>query len=444
MIRTLDDDFGTVSALAVRGERIIAAGSAEECVTAAGPGARHVDLGGATVIPGLTDSHIHTSMYARDLVSVDLRKTKSLDIALDLIRTHAATLEPGAWLLGGRWDSNRWDVPVLPDRRSLDHAVPDRPAWLPTIDGHTAWVNSAALRALGIDRTTPNPPGGRIDRDADGEPTGIMRETATHLLDELIADVTVLQPLLRSALDRLLSHGLTSIHGIDGLEALHAFQALRKAGDLPIRVHKLIRHADLTDAIDSGLATGDGDSWIRTGPVKLFTDGAVGSHSCFMSHDFADEPGNHGHAVTALPELRDLVHNSHNAGIAIAAHAIGDRANHDLIDAFAEVLSGHHEHRLRYRIEHAQYLQHSDVKRIARLGIIASMQPKHCTATRLHCYTTAPAFASYEEHLKGRLRPGMMADFAVLADDPFSMDPSELHQVKVHSTFVGGEVRWCS
>jgi predicted amidohydrolase YtcJ len=510
---TLDDRLGTVPALAVRGERIVAAGTLDECRDAAGAGSREVDLGGATVVPGLVDSHIHTAQYARSLVSVDLHPATSLQQALDAVRDHAAMLPPGAWLTGGGWDCHRWPVPVQPNRRDLDAVVPDRPVVLPSIDRHTLWVNSVALQRAGIDRDTPDPVGGEIVRDADGEPTGILREAAGSLISEP-DDRDALPGLLRSAMDRLLSHGLTGVHDIDGADAWSALETLRAADDLPMRVHKLIPRVDLAAHIDAGHATGDGDSWLRTGPVKLFTDGALGSHSCLMTHGFADQPDNHGIAVTPYPELLDLVLRSSAAGVAVAAHAIGDAANHQLIDAFTRAIAANPASPLRYRIEHTQYLPAADVARIARLGIIASMQPTHCTSdialtdtmlagqdlacyawrslldagavvtfgsdapvedpnpwlgihaavTRqrtdgtpaggwqpherltldqaLRAYTVAPAYASYSEQLVGRLRPGMLADFAVLATDPFEAEPAALHEMRVSATVVGGQVRW--
>ena len=510
---TLDPALGDVAALAVRGERIVAAGTVEACGKAAGASAAEVDLGGATVVPGLVDSHIHTAQYARSLISVDLHGATSLQQALAAVRSHADGLPPGAWVTGGGWDCHRWPVPVQPNRRDLDSVVPDRPVVLPTIDRHTLWVNSVALQRAGIDRHTPDPVGGEIVRDAEGEPTGILREAASSLIEEP-DDPAALPGLLRSAMDRLLSHGLTGVHDIDGADAWSALETLRAADDLPIRVHKLIPRVDLQQHIDAGHATGDGDAWLRTGPVKLFTDGALGSHSCLMTHGFADQPDNHGIAVTPYPELRELVLRAGSAGIAVAAHAIGDAANHQLIDVFAEAIAARPDSPLRYRIEHTQYLQPADVQRIARLGIVASMQPTHCTSdialtdtmlagqdlacyawrslldagavvafgsdapvedpnpwlgihaavTRqradatpaggwqphervtldqaLRGYTVAPAYASYSEHLLGRLRPGMLADFAALADDPFAIEASELHAVRVLATVVGGRVRW--
>jgi predicted amidohydrolase YtcJ len=504
--------------MVVRGERIVAVGGTAECRDLAGAGAVRVDLAGMTVLPGLADSHIHTATYARGLHEVDLRGTTSLAESQDRIRRHAEGLPAGAWLLGGRWDANRWDRPVQPTRHDLDLVCPDRPAALPSVDGHTTWVNSAALRYLGIDRDSADPPGGQIVRDGDGVPSGILREAAAYPLRAVreSADRGDLVALLRIALPRLLSVGLTSVHDFDGQDCRAAYDTLYAQGELPIRVHKSIPLPALGEAIDRGWATGDGDRWLRTGPVKVFSDGALGSHTCLMGRAFAGEPGNTGIAVHTPEEFDDIVRTAGDAGIAVATHAIGDAANQMVLRGYARWL-GRRERsgsRLRLRVEHAQHVRPADVAEFGRLGVIASAQPIHCTSdmdlaatllaghdlasyalaslrgsgavvalgsdapvedpnpfhgihaavTRqrhngtpaggvdpherldldaaLHGFTTAPAYASYEEHLKGRLRPGMLADFIALAADPYGVDPALLHDLTVALTVVGGVIRW--
>ena len=375
-IYTGDPSRPVATALAVQGERLIAVGderSVREMIS--GP-TELVDLDGACVLPGLYDAHIHTASLARDLTSLDLRGTGSLAEALQRITDFLPRLPDGAWLSGGRWDSNRWDVPVQPDRRALDSVCPDRPADLSSIDGHTHWVNTAALRAAGIDRTTPDPIGGEIVRDLDGEPTGILRESATGLLRGMAAasDTRDLADRLLDAQELLLSVGLTSVHDIDGEDCRSAYLKLRDAGKLTIRVHKAIPVTALELAIEEGRRTGDGDDWLRTGPVKLFSDGALGSHTCHMSEPFPD--GSHGIAVTPYDDLVRLVGRANAAGIAVATHAIGDQAATLVLDAYEQAATG----RLRNRVEHAQHLQWADIKRMAQLGAVASMQPTHCTS----------------------------------------------------------------
>ncbi|MGW3954898.1 amidohydrolase [Streptomyces sp. NPDC004752] len=375
-IYTGDRSKPLVEALAVDGERIVATGSAAEVRQVTGPHAEFVELDGAAVLPGFYDGHIHTALYARGLSEVDLREARSLEEALRKIAAYAERLQPGVWLFGSGWNSNVWQRPVQPDRLALDSVCPDRPAALPSVDGHTIWANSMALRLIGIDREAPDPVGGQIVRDHHGEPTGILRETATYPLRDLMT-ADDLRPKLRAAQEELLGLGLTSIHDIDGEECRAAFLDMHKAGELKLRVHKAIPVTHLEKAITEGRFTGQGDTWFRTGPVKLFSDGALGAHTCHMHEPFAGDAANVGIAVTPYEDLVELVRTANGAGIAVATHAIGDRANRLVVDAYeAAGRSGY----LRNRIEHAQHLRHEDIVRMAGLGIIASMQPVHCTS----------------------------------------------------------------
>jgi predicted amidohydrolase YtcJ len=375
-IYTGDPGRPTVEALAVDGESIVAAGGEAEVRAAAGASTELVDLDGAAVLPGLYDAHIHTANYARGRSEVDLREARSLAEALAKIAEHAVRLAPGAWLFGGRWNSNVWDRPVQPDRHALDSVCPDRPAALPSVDGHTVWANSQALRMIGVDRDTPDPVGGQIARDEHGEPTGILRESASYPLRALM-NASDLNAELRVAQEALLALGLTSVHDIDGEDCRAAYLDMHGAGELKLRVHKAIPVGHLEAAIEEGRYTGQGDDWFRTGPVKLFGDGALGSHTCHMSEAFAGDDGNHGIAVTPYDELERLIRTACAARIAVATHAIGDQANHLVVDAYeaAGSFPG-----LRHRIEHAQHLRRADITRMARLGIVASMQPVHCTS----------------------------------------------------------------
>ncbi|MFI6818325.1 amidohydrolase [Nonomuraea sp. NPDC050328] len=363
-------------ALAVDGEHVLAVGTEAEVRAAAGAGAELVDLAGAAVLPGLYDAHIHTAQYANSLGAVDLRDARSLEEALALVAEHAARLRPGQWLFGGRWNANTWTPPQEPDRYALDSVCPDRPIVLPNVDGHSVWANSAALRLAGIDASTPDPAGGEIVRDQYGEPTGILRESASYPLRALMVEPGLRERLLL-AQEELLALGLTSVHDIDGEDCREAYLDLRDSGLLKIRVHKAIPATHLDAAIAEGRRTGQGDDWVRTGPVKIFSDGALGSHTCHMSQAFAGDAANHGIAVTPYDELVALFRKAAGAGIAVATHAIGDRANHLVLDAY-EALGA--TPGLRHRIEHAQHLRPADLTRMARLGVVASMQPVHCTS----------------------------------------------------------------
>ncbi|MCX2746863.1 amidohydrolase [Arthrobacter sp. MI7-26] len=513
--RTLDPSYPTAEALLVEEGRIVALGDYPSLSAHAPAGTRTADLDGLTVLPGLTDSHIHTASLGRALDEVDLRGTLTADEALARVAGFSAGLEPGRWVFGGWWDFNKWKVPVQPDLRGLDAVCPNNPVALTSADGHTMWANSLALAAVGIEATTPDPAGGEIVRFSDGRPRGILREAALFPLRELANSPLSgdLPGQLQAVQERLLSVGITSIHDIDGADCLEGYRRLRTEGHLALRVHKLLSIAELDAAIEAGTRTGDGDEWIRTGAVKIFSDGAIGSHTCHMSEPFPGEDGNYGIAVTEYAELIDLAGRAAAAGIAVASHAIGDQANHNVLRAYQEIKEVSQRHNLRHRIEHAQFLQPQDIAMMARLGAVASMQPTHCTsdlplmrliegrnlaayawrsmldagvplafgsdapveepdpfagihaaitrqgssgepaggwmpserisaAEAVRAYTTGAAYASGEEHVKGRLSPGMLADFIAVDVDPFTAPADEILETTVHSAVVDGVFRY--
>lgn len=513
---TLDDARPRATALACDGEEIVAIGELDEVRALARPGATKVDLNGGFVVPGPTDAHIHLASYARQLHWVNLRESTSVEDAARRVGRHAAGIEGDRWILGGRWDFNWWQPPVPPDRRPLDATCPDRPAALESRDGHSVWVNGEALRRLGTDRDTPDPAGGEIVRDDTGEPTGLLREAAVSAVRQRTEAESVdqLPLLLQEAFGHMLASGLTGVHDLDGEDARAAYERLHDGGALPIRVYKSIPCSALDDAIAAGRRTGDGDSWLRTGPVKVFTDGALGSHTAAMLMPYAGEPANTGIEVTRPDALREIVRRACRARIGVAAHAIGDKANRTVLDTFMAAREEGPAEGLRFRIEHAQHLSPADLPRLARADVVASMQPVHCTSdiataeeilaghdvlsyawgdvarsgaslafgsdapvedpsplagihaaiTRrrpdgtpqggwqpdqrvdveraLLAYTVGSAYASGEEGVKGRLRPGMLADFVVLPADPFDLPPDELLSLQVEATIVGGTMRW--
>ncbi|GAB4098127.1 amidohydrolase [Sinomonas halotolerans] len=512
--RTLDPLCPSAEALLAQQGRVVATGSVAELRERAPQGTAEVALGGGTAVPGFTDAHIHTASLARALHSVALHSVVRLEEALARLEEHLAGTADRGWVFGGWWDCNRWAVPVQPDRHSLDSVCSDRPVALTSADGHTVWCNTLGLRRLGIDATTPDPAGGEYVRDASGEPTGILRESAVFPVRALEAQegAASLPAQIASVQKLLLANGVTSVHDIDGPDALEAYRALRAEGRLAVRLNKLIRIEDLDTAIAEGARTGEGDEWIRTGAVKIFSDGAAGSHTCHMSEHFPGDEGDFGIEVTPYRELVRLTGRAVAAGLAVAVHAIGDRANQLVLEALSELRDVTARHGLRHRIEHAQFLRPSDVPRFAELGVIASMQPQHCPSdyqlrsllegrglaayawrslldagavlafgsdapveeprpllglhaavTRstpagvpsggwdrheritaeeaLLAYTVGAAWASGEEKTKGRLGPGMLADFAVIDVDPLACAPDALATAGVTRTVVDGVVR---
>jgi predicted amidohydrolase YtcJ len=374
-IWTGDAGVPWTTALLVEDGRVVAVGG--DAVEAAGAGTETVDLPGALVMPGLHDAHIHTEWLARDLSSVDLREARSIEETLELVRAHAETLPEGEVLHSGRWNHNRWAVPEQPDRHALDTVSGDRVAALSSVDGHTIWANSLALQRAGITRDTPDPVGGEIVRDASGEPTGILRESAQELLAVIPHEESPLRPWLERCQDWLLSVGLTSITDIDGEDARTAYAELHADGALRLRVTKCTRDPDLELAIAEGRRSGQGDDVFRVGPVKFFSDGALGSHTAHMTEPFI---GHEGCGIAAMPYelLLERTLTAARAGLDVVTHAIGDEANRLVLSTFEAVRAEGLERLL--RIEHAQHVLPVDIPRFRALDVVASMQPSHCTA----------------------------------------------------------------
>jgi predicted amidohydrolase YtcJ len=393
-VYTLDPANPTARAILIADGRILAVGSEGRVqAAAAGMRAATLNLQGRAVVPGLTDAHVHINFQGQAGLEVRLGGAAALEDAQQLIAARAGTLAPGAWLKGGGWDHIAWGR-RWPSRADLDAACPNYPAALSRKDGHSLWVNSQALSRAGITAATPDPPGGAIQRDRDGEPTGILTETAMDLVRAVIPPLTEAERLgaLKAALDEALGYGITSIHvppGTDhssGPEVWRDLQTLRARGQLQVRCLVHIAQPDLQGAVGLGLRSGFGDAWLRFGGLKLFADGALGSESAEMLTHY--EGRRHTGIATIEPELLDeLVRAANVAGIAVAIHAIGDAANRKVLDAIgraqaARAALGEDAPPLAFpnRVEHVQVLHPKDLGRLAQLGVVASMQPIHATS----------------------------------------------------------------
>jgi len=348
------------------------------------PGTEVIDLHGAHVLPGLCDAHLHLTGYGRSLEEVNLRDARSWGEVVRRAQAAAAKLPPGAWLTGRGWDQNLWPSKAFPDREMLDRALPERPVLLRRVDGHAAVANALALRAAGIGRRTSDPPGGRILRRRDGTPTGVLVDGAVELALRAVPkpdDTTVERWILRSA-RALLEDGFVQVHDAGTTaQELAVLRRLDAGGRLPIRVYVLL------DGSDDALLARElarppswaGPAMLRVGGVKLYADGALGSRGALLGSDYADDPGNHGLAVTPVERLRKVIRQASAAGYQVGIHAIGDEGVHRVLDLYAE-LGPAVCHRLRHRIEHSQVVRPEDVERYAQLGIVASIQTTHCTS----------------------------------------------------------------
>ncbi len=366
-------------AIAIAGNRILAVGREAELRPLCGPDTRRVDCGGHSVTPALTDAHIHFVATARARAEVRLAGVGSRAEALEKIRAFLARRPGSSVLVGQGWDANDWSE--KPDRAALDAVTGDVPALLESKDVHSLWVNSAALGLAGVTRATADPAGGRIERDERGDPIGILRETAVRLVRhlrprrDLHSDVEASRDL---ALD-LLRHGITQVHVFEGVQH-HPAMAAVAAGEGPrLRFRVYLAQDDLEEALRSGAKSGAGDDWFRLAGVKLFADGSLGSRTAAMLEPYLGEM-NAGIEVLSRAELEHLVRRAAEGDLSCAIHAIGDRANRNALDALEANRERTSRLSLPARIEHAQILHPQDLPRLARLGVVASMQPIHCTS----------------------------------------------------------------
>ncbi len=376
-VYTMDPAAPRAQAVAMQNGRILAVGSTEELRRLPGE-VRRIDAQGRAVIPGLIDAHIHFLAYSRSLSKVNLDGVRSKEEALRIVAERAGESEPGRWVVGGGWNNNLWSPPSYPTRRDLDRAAPHNPVYLDRKDLHSCWVNSLALERAGIKRDTPDPPGAAIGRDEAGEPSGMLYESATMLVRRAISETPEdALTAMRRGFEVLAGMGIVGFHNPEGPEAFEAFQRLDAAGALKMRVVMLLALYRLDEAIRMGLRTGFGSERLRTGPVKIFSDGSLGSMTAQMLTPYESYPGNYGIATIPQEELENAISRAAEAGIPAAVHAIGDAANRRVLDAFEKVdrLPG-----LPRRIEHAQLLHPDDIPRFARLGVVASMQPLHAVS----------------------------------------------------------------
>jgi hypothetical protein len=371
-------------ALAVRDGKIVYVGDDATARAMLRPDGEAADLRGSCVIPGLTDAHLHFMWYALSFQAVTV-ETPTREEALANVAERVACTPPGKWIRGRGWNHNVWDG-KFPTAALLDRIAPLHPVTLDAKSGHALWVNSRALALARITADTPDPRGGQIVRDAHGQPTGVLLEEAMKLVQQIVPDPSAdeLAAAMRHALPLAHRAGLTGIHDFDTPLAFQAFQVLQQRGELTLRVNKNILVDYLADALRVGLRTGFGSDWLRVGNVKLFADGALGPRTALMLEGYTSAPDETGIATKNVAEMREIVRQASAGGLACAIHAIGDKANRDVLDIYAEGKGQEARgKRLRHRIEHVQVLHPADVGRFAELGVVASMQPVHATSDML-------------------------------------------------------------
>ena len=519
-IYTVDDKNPKATAMAVKGDKFIRIGTDADVRALAGPRTEIVDLQGKTVVPGLIDAHLHFSGIGEAKMRLDAFWKPKQEI-LDSVAAEYKRSKKGEWIQGRGWNQEVWTPAVFPTKEELDRLAPDIPVYLGRTDGHAAWVNTKALEIAGITKSTPNPQGGEIIHDANGEPTGVLVDTARGLVTKHIPVLSrerTLEALLR-AQEELVSNGLTGAHdaGAD-LAMIDMIKGLYESGSLYVRLYERLRIPDgSTELHDEFYAAGKQiglyDNRLTIRGIKISVDGALGSRGALMLAPYNDRTDGHvGVVRVPADRLYAQVRRAREAGFQVSTHAIGDGGNRMVLDAYEKVLREMPDPDNRWRIEHAQVVALEDIPRFARLAIIPSMQTVHATSDKnmaenrvgpdrikgayawrkflntgvvipngtdapvelvnpfhglfaavsrqsrdgkpaggwypeekmtreeaLKSYTLWPAYAAFEEKIKGSIEAGKLADFVVIDRDYMSCGESEIKDIRVLETVIGGK-----
>ncbi len=384
-VYTVDPHRPTAQAIAIRGNTIVGVGTTEE-IRGGFRGAREIDLKGKPVFPGFTDAHAHLESLGALLVNLNLDGTKSVEEIRALVAGRVAELPEGAWLRGRSWDQNDWPENAFPTHHMLDDLTGDHPAYLVRVDGHAAWVNKKALDLAKITRETSDPPGGSIIRDASGNPTGVLVDNAMDLVSAIVPSPSREErsEAVKTAIEECLSVGLTSVHdmGVDE-DLIDIYKSLIEQGAFPFRVYAAIGGTGSLwrRYLQSGPEVGLGNGRLTVRALKLYADGALGSRGAALIAPYDDDPGNRGLTVTSADTLKAAAAAALRRGFQVCTHAIGDRANHIVLNVYDDVFRRNPDGKsARFRVEHAQLLDKADIGRFKPLGVLPSMQPTHCTS----------------------------------------------------------------
>lgn len=532
---TLDPAIPQASAIAVTNGRISLVGSEAQVAREIGPGTRVIDLKGRVAIPGFIEGHAHFTSIGEAKTILNLRGARNWEEIVAMVAAAAREAKPGEWIAGGGWHQEKWDHPPQPNVRgfpleeTLSRVSPNNPVLLRHVSGHAVFVNRAALARAGVTRATPDPPGGEILKDSQGNPTGLLNESAEDLANAAMArDLAKRSPaekeaeaqkIIDLAAAEVLSKGITSFEDAGSApDVVARLKARAEQGKLPLRLWVMLRVSSADFAANAARCRiiGAGDNHLTVRAIKRYMDGALGSRGAWMLEPYADLPSSSGLNVEDLKDIEKTAEIAIQNGYQLCIHAIGDRANREVLNLYERIFREHPEKKdLRWRIEHAQHLNPQDIPRFAQLGVIAAMQGIHATSdagmviprlgpkraqegayvwrslidsgahvangtdapvedvdpipnfyatvtrktasgqeffpaqrmTRLEAlksYTVEPAYAAFEENLKGRLKVGMLGDITVLTQDLLTVPDQEILKTRVDYTIVGGKVAWAS
>ena len=384
-IYTVDESRPMAEAMAIRDGRVLFVGSVRGAKALQGPKTQLLDATGRTIIPGMTDAHAHFLGLGQALRTVDLVGTASYDDVITRVAARARQLPAGSWIIGRGWDQNDWGDTRFPTHDALSRAVPNNPVVLERVDGHAYLANAKAMQLASVTKATQDPAGGRLERDSSGAPTGVFVDNAGAIIDRVVPAPSreELRTRALAAIDEMHRWGLTGIHDAgESRAAIELFESLAKEGKLELRTYVMV--SDDSAALAWSFARGpqsalyDGRLWIRS--VKLYADGALGSRGAALLEPYSDDPKNRGLLVSTPEHLEAVAERALRSGFQVCVHAIGDRGNRVVLDAYERALKAVPVADHRFRVEHAQVVNYEDIPRFAALDVIPSMQAVHQTS----------------------------------------------------------------
>jgi predicted amidohydrolase YtcJ len=378
-IRTMDAKSTVVRSLAVLNGRIIALGTEADTRPLIGKGTKVVDANGSLIIPGFNDAHVHFVETGQQLTAVDLRSAQSPQEFIQRIKDFAAKLPKGRWILGGKWDHENWKPNNLPTAAMIDAVTPDNPVFIDRLDGHMALANSLAMRSAGVNKDTKEVEGGMIVRQSSGEPTGVFKDAAMSYISKVIPEFSFAEKLefAKAASEHAASLGVTSVQDMSAGTDVGVYQELLRQGALKTRIYGCSPLSDYTRWERTGVRSAFGDPMLRVGCLKGYADGSLGSTTAWLFEPYLDDPKSTGLASDEVPTFTEKITGADKAGLQVNIHAIGDKANATVLDIYEKVARANGARDRRFRVEHAQHLRISDIKRFANGKVVASMQPFH-------------------------------------------------------------------
>ncbi|MCX7639572.1 MAG: amidohydrolase [Pyrinomonadaceae bacterium] len=514
-VRTMDESKSEAQALAVSGNKIIIVGTNEEVKPLVGEKTRVIDAQGKLILPGFNDAHLHFMEGGASLASVDLRDAASPEEFVRRIKEYAEKLPKGRWILQGNWDHEKWSPSILPTKEMIDPVTPNNPVFIQRLDGHMALANSLALKLAGVDKNTKDVEGGEIVRDAEGNPTGILKDAAMNYVYRVIPEPSFEEKLemAEAATNYAASLGVTSVQDMSAGTDVGVYQELLRRGKLKTRIYAVSPLPDWERWKRTGIQYAFGNEMLRVGGLKGFADGSLGASTAWFFESYLDRPNYTGLASDEMPKMYERVKGADKAGLQVMIHAIGDRANDEILKIYEAVEKENGSRDRRFRIEHAQHLNENLIKRFAKQRVIASMQPFHViddgrwawkrldekrlkgtyafrslldsgailafgtdwpvallnpmmtiyaavprrtlddknpngwipeqkitVEETVKAYTLGSAYAEFQENVKGTISVGKLADFVMLSEDIFTINPVDIPKVKVLLTVVDGKI----